>query len=129
LWLTCPLFHGCLISQQGSRAPIALDGVIQWLGPNNPPAHRNGAHLDRRELGQSTVSDILFSTLYFGHQIHDSSGHQIHDSSVWIVTWLRAGTPGFDFRQGQGFFFLFTIAAKPAVGLTQPLIRRVQGTK
>jgi hypothetical protein len=38
-------------------------------------------------------------------------------SSVSIVTMLRAGRPGFDFRRGQWRdFFLFATASRPALG-------------
>jgi hypothetical protein len=46
------------------------------------------------------------------------------DRSVGIATWLRAGRPGYDFRQGQENF-LFSIASRPALGRNQPSIQRV----
>jgi hypothetical protein len=39
---------------------------------------------------------------------------------------LRAGRPGFEFRQGLGYFLL-AAAPRPAVGLIQPLIQWVPG--
>jgi len=46
------------------------------------------------------------------------------DRSVGLVTRLRAGRPGFDFRQRLGIF-LFATASRPALGLTEPPIQCV----
>jgi hypothetical protein len=48
------------------------------------------------------------------------------DSSVGIVTRLRAGRSGFDFRQGLGIL-LFSTAFRPALEPTQPPIQWVPG--
>jgi hypothetical protein len=49
-------------------------------------------------------------------------------SSVNMVTRLRDGRPGFDFRQWLGCFLL-AIASRPALVSTQPPIKWVQGVK
>jgi hypothetical protein len=47
-------------------------------------------------------------------------------SSVSIVTRLQGGRPGFDFRQGLGFF-IPTPLYRPALGLTQSPLQSVMG--
>jgi len=47
-------------------------------------------------------------------------------SSVSILTGLRTGRPAFNSRRGQGIF-LFSIASRPALGTSQPLIQWVAG--
>jgi hypothetical protein len=73
--------------------------------------------------GMSRKKPVFWSTQQTGCDFPVFNLSNERDGPV-IVTRLRAGRPGFDFRQGQGFLLLTTVS-RTALGPTQPPIQRV----